>query len=292
MGHGIAYLFAAAGHQVRVHDANPAALDTLPGRLRSIQLLLGDDDSVLTRIQPQAQLEDAVRDARFVFEAAAENIAVKQALFADIERLVSGDTVLASNTSAIPIHLIARDLRHKARMVGAHFWNPPHLVPLVEVVQMAPENLPAVESMMELLRAAGRHPVHVRRDVPGFIGNRLQHALKREAIALVASGICDAETVDDVVKLGFGPRLAVLGPLEQSDMVGLDLTKSIHDVLIQDLDRTPHAQDYLNQPVTDGNLGMKTGQGFRHWTPALANALREKLSAFLAAAARRSKSQP
>ncbi len=174
----------------------------------------------------------------------------------------------------------------KSRVLGTHFWNPPHLVPLVEIVLMAEENRPAAEKAMALLRSIGRHPVLVNRDIPGFIGNRLQHALKREAIALVAAGVCDAETVDDVVKLGFGARLAVLGPLEQSDLVGLDLTKSIHDTLIPDLDVTPHTHPYLDELVAKGETGMKAGKGFRRWTPETAEAVRQRLRDFLARSAK------
>jgi len=117
----------------------------------------------------------------------------------------------------------------------------------------------------------------VHRDIPGFISNRLQHALKREAIALVAAGVCDAETNDDVVKHGFGARLGVLGPLEQSDLVGLDLTKNIHDTLMPDLDVTPRTHPYLEALIDRGDLGMKTGKGFRHWTPDEAEAVRQQL---------------
>jgi 3-hydroxybutyryl-CoA dehydrogenase len=134
---------------------------------------------------------------------------------------------------------------------------------------------------MELLRDAGKTPVHVRRDVPGFVGNRLQHALKREAIALVAAGVCDAETIDIVVKEGPGARMAVLGPMEQSDLVGLDLTLDIAEVLYADLDRTAGPHAFLRQKVSDGKLGMKTGEGFRCWTAESAGAVRERLSGFL-----------
>ena len=162
-------------------------------------------------------------------------------------------------------------------MLGAHFWNPPHLVPLVEIVLMSAANRPAADCLAAILRAIGRHPVLVHRDIPGFIGNRLQHALKREAIALVAAGVCDAETIDDVVKQGFGARLGVLGPLEQSDLVGLDLTKNIHDTLVPDLDVTPHTHPYLEALIDKGELGMKTGKGFRRWTPDEAEAVRQRL---------------
>jgi 3-hydroxybutyryl-CoA dehydrogenase len=285
MGHGIAYLFAAAGHEVRVHDPDLAARAALPARLREIHELVGGDAALLDHVAAYADLALAVTDTTIVIEAAPERLALKQKLFADLDRLTPAKAILASNTSVLPIGQICGAVRDKTRVLGAHFWNPPHLVPLVEIVLMGPENRPAAERLSTLLRDAGRHPVLVNRDIPGFIGNRLQHALKREAIALIAAGICDAETIDDVVKLGFGARLAVLGPLEQSDLVGLDLTKAIHDVLIPDLDATPHTHPYLDGLVAKGELGMKTGKGFRSWTPAEAEAVRERLRRFLAAAA-------
>jgi 3-hydroxybutyryl-CoA dehydrogenase len=134
---------------------------------------------------------------------------------------------------------------------------------------------------MELLRRAGKTPVHVRRDIPGFVGNRLQHAMKREAIALVAAGVCDAETIDTVVKEGPGARMAVLGPMEQSDLVGLDLTLDIAEVLYAELDRTAGPHPFLRQKVHDGKLGMKTGEGLRRWTADTADAVRQRLSHFL-----------
>ncbi|MBV6488418.1 MAG: 3-hydroxyacyl-CoA dehydrogenase family protein [Pseudorhodoplanes sp.] len=290
MGHGIAYLFAAAGHEVGVFELSADLRASLPQRLRTIADLLGDDPACLDRVRVHDQLAPAVRDAGFVVEAAPEKLALKQSIFADLEANVAADTILASNSSAIPSTDIGRHLKHRERVVGAHFWNPPHLVPLVEVIQTALTSLEIVTRTMNLLREAGMKPVHVRKDIPGFIGNRLQHALKREAIALVADGICDAETVDDVVKSGFGARLAVLGPLEQSDLVGLDLTLNIHDVLIEHLDRTAGPHPYLRERVAQGKLGMKSGEGFRRWTPQQADEVRERLRRFLADMAKARKS--
>ena len=286
MGHGIAYVFAAAGHAVKVHDPDAAAIARLPERLAAIVGLLAGDRAILGRVVGGTDLGKAVGDAEIVVEAAPERLELKRRLFADLDRLARPEAILASNTSVIPIGQISSEVRDKRRVLGTHFWNPPHLVPLVEIVLMSEANRPAAGRMAGLLRAAGRHPVLVNRDIPGFIGNRLQHALKREAIALVAAGVCDAETIDDVVKLGFGARLAVLGPLEQSDLVGLDLTKAIHDVLIADLDVTAHTHPYLDGLVAKGELGMKTGKGFRSWTPEQADAVRERLRRFLAAAAK------
>jgi 3-hydroxybutyryl-CoA dehydrogenase len=155
-------------------------------------------------------------------------------------------------------------------------------VPLVEVIQTEMTSEAVIARTMALLTSVGLKPVHVRKDIPGFIGNRLQHALKREAIALVADGVCDAETIDDVVKSGFGARMSVLGPMEQSDLVGLNLTLDIHEALIQHLDRTPGPHPYLRSKVAQGKLGMKTGEGFRRWTPQQADDVRRRLNRLLA----------
>ena len=140
----------------------------------------------------------------------------------------------------------------------------------------------SVAKTMALLRMAGRIPVHVMMDFPGFVGNRLQHALKREAIALISAGVCDADTIDEVVKTGFGARMAVLGPMEQTDLVGVDLTLDIQYVLMADLDRSTEPTPLIKNLVASGKLGMRTGEGFRKWTPQSADAVRERLRNFLA----------
>jgi len=282
MGHGIAYLFAASGHHVNVFEPFPGVRASLPQRLRAIVELLGDDPRLLTRIAAHDSLASAMQGADWIFEAAPEKLPLKQEIFAAIEKLVAPTTILASNSSAIPSTEIGRHLAHRERMVGTHFWNPPHLVPLVEVIQNERTSGEVVERTMQLLRHAGKVPVHVRRDIPGFVGNRLQHAMKREAVALVATGVCDAETIDTVVREGFGARTAVLGPMEQSDLVGLDLALDIAEVLYRDLDRTAGPHPFLRDKVKAGKLGMKTGEGFRKWTAAEADAVRERLSRFLA----------
>jgi 3-hydroxybutyryl-CoA dehydrogenase len=282
MGHGIAYLLAAAGHKVAVYEPSAELRATLPPRLAAIGKLLDDDPALIRNIAVHDALAPATHGAAFVFEAAPEKLPLKQQLFADIEKLVAPETILASNSSAIPSTEIGRHLKHRERVLGTHFWNPPHLVPLVEVTQNAKTSTEVVRRTMDLLRDAGKIPVHVRRDVPGFVGNRLQHAMKREAIALVASGVCDAETIDTVVREGFGARTAVLGPMEQSDLVGVDLTLDIAEVLYKDLDATPGPHPFLREKVRAGKLGMKTGEGMRRWTPEQAEAVRSRLSRFLA----------
>src|SRR4051812_17191164 len=282
MGHGIAYLLAAAGHDVGVFELSADLRASLPSRVKSICDLLGDAPAALGRITVHDQLAPAVKNTAFVFEAAPEKLPLKQTIFAELESLTATDTILASNSSAIPTTEIGHHLKHRERVVGTHFWNPPHLVPLVEVIQNEKTSEATILRTIALLRNAGRTPVHIRRDIPGFVGNRLQHALKREAIAMIAAGVCDAETIDTVVKTGFGARMAVLGPMEQSDLVGLDLTLDIANVLAADLDRTAGPHPFLRDKVAAGKLGMKTGEGLRTWGPGEADAVHERLRQFLA----------
>ncbi|MBK5957721.1 3-hydroxyacyl-CoA dehydrogenase [Rhodoplanes elegans] len=283
MGHGIAFLFAAAGHPVRIFEPTEAVRAGLPDRLAGLCDLLGRDRAVVEAIAIHDRLAPAAVGSDVVFEAAPEKLALKRDLFAELEDLVAPETILASNSSAIPSTEIGRHLTHRGRVVGTHFWNPPHLVPLVEVIQTEWTTDATIAATMDLLRAAGKAPVHVRRDIPGFIGNRLQHALKREAIALLAAGVADAATIDTVVKTGFGARLAVLGPLEQCDLVGLDLTLDIQETLVPQLDRSAEPTDFLRAKVAEGKLGMKTGEGFRRWTREEADAVRERLNRTLTA---------
>lgn len=277
MGHGIAQVFALAGHDVTIFDSAKASLDSAKARILANLKDLGDDERAVERVTPIGDLAQAVREADYVVEAVLEDLALKQTLFVEIEKHVRPDTILASNTSVIPITAIMQGLARRERALGTHWWNPPFLVPLVEVIETQWTTPEAVAFTMKLHAAAGKKPAHVKKDVPGFIGNRLQHALWREAIALVEDGICDAETVDEVIKAAFGRRLAVLGPLENADMVGTDLTLAIHKTVLPAIDSRPHASPYLEGLVAEGRLGFKSGEGFRKWTPEQQTELRSKV---------------
>jgi 3-hydroxybutyryl-CoA dehydrogenase len=228
-------------------------------------------------VHPVADLAAAVRDADCVVEAVSEDLALKQKLFIEIERHIGPDTILASNTSVIPITAIMEGLRDRSRALGTHWSNPPFLVPLVEVIGTQWTAQRVIDWTIALHKAAGKMPVHVRKDVPGFVGNRLQHALWREAIALVEHGICDAETVDTVIKASFGRRLAVLGPLENADLVGTDLTLAIHRTLLPAIEHRAGPSPYLEALVAEGRLGFKSGEGFRKWSAQAQGALRGKV---------------
>jgi 3-hydroxybutyryl-CoA dehydrogenase len=277
MGHGIAQVFALAGHDVTITDAHRPTLDSALSRISTNLRDLGDDEKAVNRVRPVPEMADCVREADYVVEAILEDMPLKQKTFAEIEKHVRTDTILASNTSVMPITEIMQGLQHRERALGTHWWNPPFLVPLVEVIGTRWTSQTAIDFTMKLHDDAGKQPAHVKKDVPGFIGNRLQHALWREAVSLVERGICDAETVDKVIKAAFGRRLAVLGPLENADLVGTDLTLAIHKTVLPDIDHRPGPSPYLERLVAEGKLGFKSGEGFRKWSAEEQAALRSKV---------------
>lgn len=285
MGHGIALTMARAGQQVAITDPVEAARRSVLDRIRDSMQAMGEAEATiaqtLSRISVLGSTEGAVSAADVVFEAAPEKMALKQKIFAEIEEHAPDDCILASNTSVMPISQIMSGLRLKDRAVGTHWWNPPHMIPLVEVVKTQWTDPQVAQGIFDLLADAGKTPVMVEKDVPGFIGNRLQHALWREAISLVENGICDAEAVDTVVKSSFGRRLAVLGPLENADLVGTDLTLDIHENVLLDLESRRGPSPYLEQLVDQGQLGMKTGHGFRSWSEAEADDVRRRVARHL-----------
>jgi 3-hydroxybutyryl-CoA dehydrogenase len=284
MGHGIAQVFGLAGHDVAITDSHAPTLASAKDRILANLTDLGDDVAALERIRICTGLAEAVAEADFIVEAVHEDLGVKQQLFADIDRAAQEDAVLASNTSVIPITAIMGGVKNRARALGTHWWNPPYLVPLVEVIATEWTTPAAIDFTMKLHADVGKTPVHVKKDVPGFVGNRLQHALWREAISLVENDICDAETVDTVIKAAFGRRLAVLGPLENADLVGTDLTLAIHQTVLPAIDARPGPSPYLEKLVAQGRLGMKKGQGFRTWTPEQQAELRARVLRHLKAA--------
>jgi 3-hydroxybutyryl-CoA dehydrogenase len=285
MGHGIALTFARAGYAVRVYDPVADSLNTLVSRISDSLIALGVNAGkvadITARVTPCTDLSSAVGNADLVVEAAPEKLALKQQIFADIEALAPAHCLLASNTSVIPITRIMEHLKDRSRALGTHWWNPPHMIPLVEVIRTQWTADAAMETMVAVLSDIGKTPVRVEKDVPGFIGNRLQHALWREAVSLVENGVCSAEAVDDVIKSSFGRRLAVLGPLENADLVGTDLTLDIHNNVLADLEASGAPSPYLQRLVDEGKLGMKSGEGFRSWTAETAEATRSRVTTHL-----------
>jgi len=289
MGHGIAQVFAQAGCRVVVNDISPEVLAQVVPKIRTnleqmsaYGLIRAEStESILKRVSTSASLAAAVQEAELVIEAVPENMELKQKIFAELDRLCPEQTILATNTSAISITAIASASQGRERIVGTHFWNPGHLLPLVEVVPGADTSAETVARTMEILTKVGKHPVRVNQDVPGFVCNRLQHALWREAISIVERGIATPEAVDEVIKFGFGLRLPVLGPLENADMVGLDLTLSIHAYLLKYLEASPEPSPILREKNERGELGFKTGQGFQKWPEPRQREVHQRLVEYL-----------
>jgi len=289
MGHGIAQIFAVHGHPVWLVDTNEDTLNSAKGRIRANLTnmaqkgidLGADIEDILKRITTAADMATACQNCNFVFEAVFEDLELKQRIFADLDRLCPQEAILCSNTSVISITEIARTAKHRERIVGTHFWNPPYLVPLVEVIYAAETADWCAEAAYDLLARVGNHPVYVRRDVPGFVGNRLQHALWREAFAIIDEGICDPATVDEVIRNGFGLRLPVLGPVETADMIGLDLTLAIHNYILKHINANPSPSTTLQARVEAGELGFKSGSGFLEWSEADMTASRQRLADYL-----------
>jgi len=238
---------------------------------RALGLLSGSD-----------QFEETIANSGLVIESAPEDLAFKQELFARLEAVAPRDAVLASNTSGLSITAIAARCARPERILTTHFWNPPHLVPLVEVVPAEKTDMHFAEAVRDLLAACGKTPVVIRKDRPGMIGNRLQMALVREAANIVAQGIADADAVDAVVKHGLGIRMPEYGLLEHMDIVGLDLALRVVEYVVPDLYNEPRAPEYMREMVRRGNLGAKTGHGFYDWSAKNAEAVKARRDRFLA----------
>jgi len=236
---------------------------------------------IVERINTTIDLSEACEGANFVFEAVFEDLELKQNLFVDLDKFCPPDVILCSNTSVISITEIAEKAEHRERIVGTHFWNPPYLIPLVEVIRAEESVGWSTSATYDLLARVGKHPVHVHKDVPGFVGNRLQHALWREAFAIIDEGICDPATVDEVIRNGFGLRLPVLGPVETADMVGLDLTLAIHNYILKYINADPTPSTTLQAKVEAGELGFKSGSGFLEWSSSDIGASRHRLANYL-----------
>ena len=284
MGHGIAQAFATFGHPVHCYDPSPEARETAKARIREnlsreVAAGLRKPDSVetaLQRIEVKDNQADALRDARFVTEAAAEDLQLKRELFAIMEAQVSSDIVLASNTSSWPMSQICAKMKTPARVLNTHRFNPPHIVPLVEVVPSQHTDESVVQTTMKLLSEIGKTAIHLRKEVPGFLVNRIQVAMLREILDLLEQGVAPAEDIDRAFRASVGFRSAVIGPLQVYDFAGLDIGSRCYSELIQDMRSDREVHTCVKQLVDQGHLGTKTGQGIYKYTPEL---IEEKMAA-------------
>jgi 3-hydroxybutyryl-CoA dehydrogenase len=280
MGHSIALNAAWMGMDVVMQCLSKAEIDqAMQGIELKLQVLKSNglaNDSIWSRIITTTDIKEAVKDASFIIEAVPEIVSVKQELFTMLDSICSKEVVLASNTSGIEPDAMAKDLKHPERFIVTHFWNPAHLIPLVEIVPCAQTNEPTLTRARQLLQQMQKKTIVLKRSIPGFIGNRLQYALFREAQYLLEEGIASREDIDAAVTYSIGRRLPVTGPLLSADMGGLDVFAAISDYLFKELNNAGESLPRLKGLVQQHKLGTKTGEGYYQWDAAFTNEMNTK----------------
>jgi 3-hydroxybutyryl-CoA dehydrogenase len=289
MGPGIALALAMGGIRATLLSRSAAGTALGLEKARAQGRVLTDNqlagaaevERAMELLDGSTDFDRSIAQADLVVESGPEDLVWKQDLFARMDALATPDAVLASNTSGLSITAIAARCTRPERVLTTHFWNPPHLMPLVEIVQGDKTSGDVVRDVRDLLAACGKTPVVVRKDRPGQLGNRLQMALLREAANIVAEGIADAEDVDAVARNGFGLRMPAYGIFEHQDVVGLDLGLRVLEYVVRDLYNEPRAPEYFRELVRSKNLGAKTGRGFYDWSVKSADEVRARRDAFL-----------
>lgn len=277
MGHGIAELAALASWDVALCDLTDELLGkaccAIEASLHAMERLgefrAESPGSVLARIRCVTSISEAARSADLVIECLPEDLALKQKAFGELDALCAPEVILATNTSGLSPTAIAKGLKHPGRVVVSHFWNPPQLIPLVEVVPGEKTAEDVVDKTVAWVKILGKQPVRMNKECLGFIGNRLQLALLREALYLVEQGYADPEEVDKAMVYGHGRRLGVTGPFCSADMGGLDIFHNISAYLFSDLSNASRPSELLRKLVEDGHLGLKSGKGVYDWTPEM-----------------------
>jgi 3-hydroxybutyryl-CoA dehydrogenase len=291
MGHGIAQEFAVAGYDVSLTDTNSEVLEGAIERIRMnlqrmVTLELVDSEKALAapeRISTTPDLSVAVSDVDVVIEAASENLGLKQRLFGEMDRICRPDTILASNSSSFMPSELNPQVTHRGRVLVAHYFNPPHFLPIVELVRGPETDEAVVDTMRALLLGIGKHPAVVNKEARGFVGNRLQLALFREALSIVEQGIAGVDDVDTVVRYGFGRRLAAAGPFEIADAAGSDLWAEVAANLLPNISAATEIPAFYKEMLQRGEHGMKSGKGFHDWTAESADDARDRIAKSLAA---------
>ncbi|MCL2493767.1 MAG: 3-hydroxyacyl-CoA dehydrogenase family protein [Clostridiales bacterium] len=288
MGNGLCQVFAKDKDTSVVLRSRSKKQNPFDGIRANLDILIENDamteeeaGAVLSRISFTDDMEEALAGTDLVVECVPEVMEIKQDTFRDIEPLCRPDTILATNTSVMSITEIAQKTQKKDRVIGTHFWNPPYLIPLVEVVKGEETSMDVMGQTYEYLKKIGKKPVKCMKDVQGFVANRLQHALWREALYMVENGIADAATVDEALRYGPGLRWPHMGVLENVDMIGTDLSLNIQRGVIPYLADNHEPSALLEKLVAEGKIGFKTGEGYQKWTPEQATERNRALREFL-----------
>ena len=285
MGPGIGAVLARAGIATALYDVSAAALEQAQAGVELAGGVLDRLEAPKTdggSVRFDTDLAAALDGADVVLEAVPEKLELKQEVFPEFEQHVAEDAILASNTSGIPITKIAAVCAHPERVVGMHWSNPPHLIPMIEVIPGEQTDQRVVDDACELIRTFGYHPV-VEKEVPGFVENRILYAILRECLDLVDRGIISPEGMDLNVRWGIGYKLAVIGPMELLDMAGLDIYNAVGSYLNQDLSTSGEVSSMIRDRIAEGKLGMKTGSGIYDYTPEQILELRAQRAAKLVA---------
>lgn len=276
MGAGIAALICASKIPVKVYDVDSSQLESLQGRIDSVVAELvryeladnGADRYWSSYLNVIKSLSD-FKDCSLVVEAVVEKEAVKKQVYEGLEGALAQDAIIASNTSNIVPSALVDGMREPERFLVAHFWNPPHAVPLVEIIPSEKTSPQVVDRTVTLIKRIGNEPVVLSKEVAGFVGNRLQYALLREALWIVEQGIATPEEVDRVMTLSLGRRYASVGPFATADLGGLDTFLMISKQLMPKLASGTECLDLMENIVAAGNTGSKSGQGFLTWSDSL-----------------------
>lgn len=283
MGSGFAVQFARHGSAVTVIDHRRSNLDDARETvaeavtfLRDEELLTADPTDIFDRINYTLDTSAGVADAELVLETVSEDRAIKRAAFETVSEAAPADAVLASNTSGLPITELGEFVSDPERVVGCHWWNPPYLLPLVEVVRGAETSDRVVERTIEYVEGVDREPIVVERDVPGFVWNRIQFAVLRECTHLVAEGVASLEDVERAVRDGYALRTAAVGPFETADLSGIDLFRDIADDLYPHLSTAQEAGPAFEERLAEGRIGVASGAGFHEYEESLAEAIRRR----------------
>ncbi|AYL66083.1 MULTISPECIES: 3-hydroxyacyl-CoA dehydrogenase family protein [Citrobacter freundii complex] len=272
MGVGIATHFARFGHDIWLYDTDSSriaeisliASGIVDELIATEQFALSEKTSVMNRLHGTTSLQD-IAACGLLIEAIPERLELKHALYAQLEELIAPEAVIASNTSGLPPDALAEKLAHPERLLIAHFWNPPHFIPLVEIVPGTATKAEYLHELQQLLLSMQLEAVVLDRAAPGFVGNRLQFALLREALHIVKSGIASAEVVDQVMRASLGRRYAMVGPLEAADMTGLSTVQDICQHLLPTLATGSDMMSLVADKVANGDTGLRSGQGFYRW---------------------------